>query len=368
MKKHSFLKIAMMIIGLCLISVFVMQATTFPVSATDVTEEPTDNTTPPSSETTIPPSCNHSYGEWVNQHDGFNHGRICSLCQELQLEGHTWNAGTVLQDPSCVQTGLIKYVCTRCNEEKTAILEDHTRHSYDNGCDTSCNLCGEIRTTDHQYAPNWYSSPNGHWHQCTECQSVADTAPHTPGPAATEYTAQTCTICGYVIRPAFGHQHNFDTKWTTGENGHWYACSRCTQKGSYAVHSFANDCDPDCDICGYTREIVHSFEEAWTADSSGHWHKCSVCGLKQDEAQHQPGPEATATTPQYCTVCEFELVPALGVPETTEPLPTNNGDIAATEGTSDSHKRLILIAVGAVNAVAFTGVVIMAIEKKKKKI
>jgi hypothetical protein len=58
---------------------------------------------------------------------------------------------------------------------------------------------------------------------------------------------------------------------------------------------------------------------AWTADAINHWHVCSGCDVKQDEATHEPVAEATATTAQTCTICGYEIAPALGVEEIIEP-------------------------------------------------
>ena len=69
--------------------------------------------------------------------------------------------------------------------------------------------CGAIEGTalGHSYANGWSSDETGHWHACQNagCTSKADFAAHTPGAAATETTAQTCTECGFVIAPALGH-------------------------------------------------------------------------------------------------------------------------------------------------------------------
>ena len=69
-----------------------------------------------------------------------------------------------------------------------------------------------------------------------------------------------------------------------------------------------------CTICGqqYGDLASHTYKIEWLKDSAGHWHECSVCGIKKDEAAHIPGAEATETTPQVCTVCNYEIVPAFG--------------------------------------------------------
>ena len=58
---------------------------------------------------------------------------------------------------------------------------------------------------------------------------------------------------------------------------------------------------------------THSHESKWMSDAEGHWHEC-VCGDRADSAPHTPGAAATRTTPQTCTVCGYEIAPALGLP------------------------------------------------------
>lgn len=128
--------------------------------------------------------------------------------------------------------------------------------------------------------------------------------------------------------------HTWSTAMTSDETGHWYACSHCTEKGSYAVHTFENSCDTDCSVCGYTRQTQHTLATGWTADANVHWHICSQCGLKQDEANHEPGAEATATTAQTCSICGYELVPALGVVETAPP-PESSDSATTPTATSE---------------------------------
>ncbi len=245
-----------------------------------------------------------------------------------------------------------------------------TTHTYDHDCDTDCNVCGVTRTTTHQYKTTWSADGNNHWHECAVCKDKKDVKAHAPGAAATEYTAQTCTECGYVIMAALGHTHTYATTWTTDEEGHWYKCAGCEEKGSYAEHDFENACDPDCSICEYTREVKHDFENEWTTDEINHWHECSGCGIKQDEAAHEPGAEATATTAQTCTICEYEIAPALGEeepepeveePETTAPTTTEPTEPADNEGAFP----LWIVVVSVVGVAAVAAAVIVIIKKKR---
>ena len=169
-------------------------------------------------------------------------------------------------------------ICTFC-----AVVCTHT---YDNNCDSSCNVCGGIRTVTHQYSSSWSSDTVSHWYSCSICGKKTDQAVHTPGAVATETTAQTCTTCGYVIQAALGHTHKFGT--------------------------------------------------GWDSDASGHWHSCA-CGSQDGYAAHTPGPDATATTDQTCTVCGKVLQSATGAAPTEPPTegPTEPPTEPTTEPTTE---------------------------------
>lgn len=297
-------------------------------------------------------------------------------------KGHTWDGGAVTEKATCGKSGTKTYTCTVCGDTKKETLtqltahtydsncdekcnvcgagrsvthsygtweksnngqhkrtctvclqEEIQKHTYDNACDTSCNICNATRTINHDYKTSWSKDKTNHWHECSVCKDKKDMAAHTPGAAATETTAQSCTACGYIIKPILGHKHNYAATWTTDENGHWYACAGCEEQGNYVTHDFENACDKDCSICGYTRETSHNYPEDWNSDKNNHWHGCTGCGLKQDEAAHEPGAEATETTAQTCTICGYEIAPALGEKDTE----SATTPVAPTEPAGDSE-------------------------------
>lgn len=127
--------------------------------------------------------------------------------------------------------------------------------------------------------------------------------------------------------------HSWAAALTSDATGHWYACSHCTEKGSFAAHVFENECDTDCSVCGFTRQTQHSLTPGWSSDAGVHWHECAECGMKLDEAIHQASGEPTATTDQICTVCGYVIAPALGIVETTPP-PVSS-DAATTPAITD---------------------------------
>lgn len=146
------------------------------------------------------------------------------------------------------------------------------------------------------------------------------------------------------------HKHTWEVaenkKPTCTEEG--YVVNKCTTCGetktetlSKADHTYDNACDPDCNVCGATREIKHvpnktwstdgkshwhtctvcgakvdiaehTANKIWSKDGGGHWHTCQVCGEKVDIADHYPGPAATEDKDQICMTCGYLLTRALG--------------------------------------------------------
>ncbi|MBQ7354027.1 MAG: hypothetical protein IJW62_00740 [Clostridia bacterium] len=214
-------------------------------------------------------NCKHSYSKWSSV-SGTSHSRTCSVC----------------------------------GNKETA------NHGFSNACDTKCDDCGYTRTITHSYKTTWSNNSSKHWHECSVCKVKKDEAVHTPGPAATENTPQTCTTCGYVIQKALGHTHKPTGDWLSDDTSHWHDCSTCDDRADEAAHIYDNVCDTDCNVCGHTRTVTHTYTDGWTSDKSGHWHACAVCGAKDEVIAHTPGAEATEETPQLCTVCAYEIAPA----------------------------------------------------------
>ena len=152
--------------------------------------------------------------------------------------------------------------------------------------------------------------------------------------AGTTYNV-TGDVTLYAIWEDKPHTHAYSTTWSTDATNHWHECT-CGDKKDLAAHVDANN-DHNCDVCGWKMSdhtggtatckekatcsicgqkyggfAAHNYKTEWSKDSTKHWHECSVCGTKKDEAAHVPGPAATETTPQVCTVCNYEITPAVG--------------------------------------------------------
>ena len=118
---------------------------------------------------TTPPAHEHRYGDWSK--DGTNHWHECT-------------------DVDC--------------PEQSESIKDKAAHIYDDDTDTTCNVCGYVRTVtppahEHRYG-DWSKDGTNHWHECTDAdcpeqsESIKDKAAHIYDDDAD----MTCNVCGYV--------------------------------------------------------------------------------------------------------------------------------------------------------------------------
>ena len=123
----------------------------------------------PATLTVTPPAHEHSYGDWSK--DGTNHWHECT-------------------DAAC--------------PEQSESIKDKAAHIYDDDADTTCNICGYVRTVtppahEHRYG-DWSKDGTNHWHECTDAacpnqsESIKDKAAHVYDDDADT----TCNVCGYV--------------------------------------------------------------------------------------------------------------------------------------------------------------------------
>lgn len=135
-------------------------------------------------------------------------------------------------------------------------------------------------------------------------------------------------------------KHNWNSTWSSDSFSHWHDCSICKGKGDIAAHTYDQQVKTkayekssatclfgttyymSC-VCGAkgadTFEIGdkdpahHSgiLNNDWKSNDTNHWKEYSCCRAHAEEAAHTPGPAATEDAPQLCTVCSYELAPAL---------------------------------------------------------
>lgn len=252
-------------------------------------------------------------------------------------------------------TGTHWRTCSNCGYKETG------DHEFRYTCDGTCSICHQyIRNDAHDLVMK--RDKSGHWYECSICKTTTSLEPHIPGPEATEQTPQTCLECGHIITPVLSHEHEYDPNLTADSQGHWHACFGCDEKYNYAEHRYENACSTACSDCGFGRKTEHQYAEDWQNDKDAHWHACVICGDMTDIAAHTPGPEATETEAQTCTVCGYELSPAVPS-QATEPTDPTGGPTRSTNPPQNNMLLWIVIACIVIGG----GVALIIIKAKKAK-
>ena len=137
-------------------------------------------------------------------------------------------------------------------EDIYAALHAHCGHAYDNACDTTCNICGEIRTVgDHVY-------DNACDTTCNICGAVRTVGDHVYDNACDT----TCNICG-AVRTVGDHVY---------DNACDATCNICGATRTPADHVYDDCADDTCNVCGATRVAPgHVYDDKYDRD-------CNVCG------------------------------------------------------------------------------------------
>ena len=175
----------------------------------------------------------------------------------------------------------------------------------------SCSVCGMKGTeifeygdfAAHTYKTAWSTDSAKHWHECSVCGAKKDEAAHTPGAVATETTPQTCTACGYVIKAALGHTHNFNQK-NTSET-YLKSSATCTKKAVYYYSCTCGEKGMETFESGET--APHSYLTEWSSDGTNHWHKCANCDAIADKAAH-----ADTNKDHNCDACGKKMTDHTG--------------------------------------------------------
>ena len=131
---------------------------------------------------------------------------------------------------------------------------------------------------------------------------------HTPGPEATEDTAQKCIVCGDTITPPLGHVHkNHLTKVSAKAaacekdgNKEYYQCSCGLMFADSTAASEVTQADIRIPQTG------HQFATTYTHDGNNHWYACTNTGCTAVSGKEAHTPEADdgdCTTAVKCSVC-----------------------------------------------------------------
>ena len=218
----------------------------------------------PATLTVTPPAHEHSYGDWSK--DGTNHWHECT-------------------DAAC--------------PNQSESIKDKEAHIYDDDADTTCNVCGYVRTVTPEIIPvsqitlnkaetsisvgnsetltatvapenaankalTWASSdedvatvaPDG---TVTAVKVGTATITATAADGSGKSATCTVTVTGDTTPPA--HEHRYGD-WRKDGTNHWHECTDAdcpNQSGSIkdkAAHIYADDADTTCNVCGYVRTVT----------------------------------------------------------------------------------------------------------------
>ena len=240
--------------------------------------------------------------------DGEKHWRACTACgQRSEEAAHEDTDGNHGCD-------ICQLTISMCNDANN----DHM-----------CDICGKMLSMC-RYATDWSSDAYTHWHACVVCGRKADEAAH-----ADTDKDHNCDTCGKILSECadVNKDHKCDLCGKTlsecTDNNKDHKCDIC---GKTLSECADGNKDHKCDVCGkqltvhtggtatctekatcsicgqeYGELAAHTYKTEWSTDETNHWHECSVCGDRKDEAAHIPGAEATETTPQTCTVCDYVI-------------------------------------------------------------
>lgn len=208
----------------------------------------------------------------------------CNICNAIRTITHNY-VWVVDKVENCGVNGKKHKECTICNikQSENTIIPATGNHVYDNTCDTICNVCNATRTIIHTYS-------NECDRDCNICGAFRR-APH-------EYVNvcdDTCNSCGEVREPIAEHTYT---------NSCDTICNECGKVRTITIeHTYSNSCDIDCNMCGFIRVVEHTFTNECDAEcdicyqprKSPHKYdnacdnECNLCGEKRTVPDHTYG-------------------------------------------------------------------------------
>ncbi|WP_034452951.1 hypothetical protein [Butyrivibrio sp. AE2032] len=265
------------------------------------------------------PTCEHSYGDWTDAGDV--HTRTCSLCGDVQSEGHSmnWVAGEGDTEIS---------VCSICGHQgETRSSASQPAADPESTTPDTTIPAPSVNPEDctHNYT-QWYPKDAlVHTRACSICQDIQEEEHN--------IVDGKCTVCGYEqITDESGettptdHVHNYS--YTYDNSKHYGVCS-CgdTTEGEHQVTNWVkngadNTLSGLCDVCGALVTIpddgtvtshVHVYTYTDNLDGSTHTAHCSVEGCPEPEKTeaHEIGSWTSDDHGHHtitCSLCDYSKV------------------------------------------------------------
>ena len=168
--------------------------------------------------------------------------------------GHTHNWALVAEVPAtCIRTGTAAhYQCSGCSQLATGADGVYTITD-----DTALVLPKDPTNHDSE-ATTWVKTETTHTEVYNCCNVIKTAEASHSGGTATCQVKAICAICGQTYGE-FG-SHDYDTSaWGYKDaDGHAHLCQTagCTMHDPLVAHSYDDDSDTTCNVCGYIRSIT----------------------------------------------------------------------------------------------------------------
>ena len=164
----------------------------------------------------------------------------------------------------------------------------------------------------HTAGSEWKSDATNHWHVCTDCGEVVDSAAHTwnEGEVIEAATCNkegsmkyTCTVCSATKTETIEKTAHVVGDWQFDKNNHWHVCTDCDETVDSAAHTWnegevieAATCNKEgsmkytCTVCSATKtepieKTAHVVGD-WKFDKNDHWQVCENCEAVVNKAAH----------------------------------------------------------------------------------
>lgn len=153
------------------------------------------------------------------------------------------------------------------------VVEELSEHSFAFDCSAICSNCTYSRGSSHTYDSIGYDE-TGHYKICSSCEEkdVSTIKEHIYDTDCDP----TCNMCGYTRSVT----HNLELHYKDITH-HYDECSVCHSEANRIEHVYDNGCDSTCNTCGYERFVAHDYSKFIEEDKKT-YKACSVCGDKKE--------------------------------------------------------------------------------------
>ena len=318
----------------------------------------------------VAPTCTD---EGIRDHYACSCGAVYADPQGAQPRDPGWTVLPATGHRAGAFTGNGTHHYRKCTVCLAVIPATNAPHSGGTATCTQKATCAVCATPYGQLAGHSFGQVaalglQGHGAVCTVCGLTQDLQPHTPGPAATEVSAQSCTVCGYVLEPAKNHVHAM--KQIPGK------AATCTQAGNLD-HYLCEGCgvlyrDPEGKTPVGNHSILilaptgHMASDTWESSDRHHWRTCTTCGQVLEETKMLHDGDSACHTCGYTLVTGQTKTPNAPA-ETVSPGKPHRPDTAGKTDAREEGTPWLLLCLVAVGGFALSLTVTLFVLKRKKK-